>query len=89
MKQAEPAELKRRIEVMSKASALGAHVKHIDVEAGEDGEADCFLRVSLHVDHLAIPQWDEVEPLVDSIEESVDAVDGRVRSAFSMQPDGQ
>jgi hypothetical protein len=82
MKQAELTELQRRIEAVSKASALGARVKHVEVEADEDGEGDPVLRVSLQVEQPESLDWDEVEPLVRSIEESVAAIDERFPSVY-------
>lgn len=80
MKQADLAELERRIEAISKNSAFGSRVKQVEVEADEDGEGGAFLRVLLHLDHSEGLDWDQVEPLVRSIEESVAAVDERFPS---------
>jgi hypothetical protein len=80
MKQAETTELKRRIEAIGRASPLGSRLRHVDVEADEDGEGGSFLRVSLQLEHPETLNWDEVEPLVRSIEESVAAVDERFPS---------
>jgi hypothetical protein len=80
MKQADPAELKCRIEAIIKASPLGSRVTHVDVEPDEDGEGGSFLRVSLQLEHPETLNWDEVEPLISSIEESVAAVDERFPS---------
>ncbi len=78
--QAEISEIKRRIEAVSKASALGARVKKVEVETDEDGEGGAFLRVSLQLESPESLDWDEVEPLVRSIEESVGAIDERFPS---------
>ncbi len=78
--QAEIAELKRRIEAVSRASTLGARVKNVEVEADEDGEAGEFLRVSLQLERRENLDGDEVEPLVRSIEKAVGATDERYPS---------
>jgi hypothetical protein len=80
MKQADLAELKRRVEDISKDSALGSRIKQVEIEADEDGEGGTFLRVLLFVDHSDDLDWDNVEPLVTSIEDSVGAIDERFPS---------
>ena len=78
--QAEIAEIKRRIEAISKASAFGSRVRKVEVEADEDGDGGAFLRVSLQLESPESLDWNEVEPLVRTIEDSVAAIDERFPS---------
>jgi hypothetical protein len=52
------------------------------VEAEADPEGDTFLRVSLELDRTDDLEWDNVEPLVRSIEDAVAAVDDRFPSVY-------
>ncbi len=80
MKLAELSELRRMIETISRESALGNRFRHVEVELDDDGEGGEFLRVSLQLEHPETLNWEDVEPLVRSIETSVAAVDVRFPS---------
>jgi hypothetical protein len=67
---------------MARKSALGPRVRHVEIEADEAVEGGPFLRVMLELDHTDDLQWDSVEPLVRSIEDSVAAVDERFPSVY-------
>jgi hypothetical protein len=70
--------LPHSIEKISRSSALGPRIRRVDVEA--DAEGDAYLRVSLEFDHTDDLEWDNVEPLVRSIEDAVAVVDDRFPS---------
>jgi hypothetical protein len=82
MKQADIAVLQRSIEKISRSSALGTRIRRVGVEAEADPEGDTFLRVSLELDRTDDLEWDNVEPLVCSIEDAVAAVDDRFPSVY-------
>ena len=82
MRQVDIADLRGRIEKISKSSALGARIRQVGVEAKTDAEGDAFLRVSLQLDHTDDLEWDSVEPLIRSIEDAVAAVDDRFPSVY-------
>ena len=63
--------LPHSIEKISRSSALGPRIRRVDVEAEADAEGDAYLRVSLEFDHTDDLEWDNVEPLVRSIEDAV------------------
>jgi len=72
--------LPHSIEKISRSSAPGPQIRRVDVEAEADAEGDAYLRVSLEFDHTDDLEWDNVEPLVRSIEDAVAVVDDRFPS---------
>ena len=80
MRQAEIPELTRLIAALSKASSLGTRIRQVEVEPGEYEDGAPFLRVNLYFDHTDDLEWDIVEPLVTSIEDSVEEIDDRYPS---------
>ncbi len=76
-------ELKRRVEAVTRKSNLASRIRQVEIEAEEDVQAGAaYLRVSLQLDHTDDLEWDKVEPLVRSIEESVAAIDERFPSVY-------
>jgi len=80
MKQATVADLARRIEEVSRSSALGPRVRQVEVEAEDSVEGGAFLRVLLHFEHPDELEWTQAEPLVRSIEDAVAELDERFPS---------
>jgi len=78
MKQAEIPELTRSITGLSKASSLGPSIRQVEVEPGAYEDGAPYLRVWLHFDHNL--EWDMVELLVTSIEDSAEKIDDRYPS---------
>jgi len=80
MKQAEIPELAGLITGLSKASSLGRRIRQVEVEPGEFEDGAPYLRVWLHFDRTRDLTWYIVEPLVTSIEDSVEEIDDRYPS---------
>ncbi len=82
MKHAEISELKRRVEAIAMKSNLAPRIRQVEIDSDEDPEGGPYLRVLLQLDHTDDLEWNEVEPLVRSIEDSVAAVDERFPSVY-------
>jgi hypothetical protein len=75
-------DLKKRIEAIARRSDLGSRIRNVDIDADEDPLGGAFLRVSFVLDQTNDLEWDSVEPLVRSIEDSVAEVDERFPSVY-------
>ena len=82
MKQAEISELQHLIEAVARNSNLAPRIRQVEIDTDPDSDGGAFLRVSLQLDHTDDLEWDMVEPLVRSIEDSVAAVDERFPSVY-------
>ncbi len=82
MKQLEITELTQRIEAIGKASPLASRLKHVKVEAADDGAGTEYLRVILRMERPDTLTWDIVKPLVNAIQDDVLDIDDRFPAVY-------
>jgi hypothetical protein len=82
MKQVDITELTRRIEAIGRASPLAPRLKHVKVEAADDGAGNEYLRVILGMDKPDTLTWEIVGPLVNAIQDDVLEIDDRFPTVY-------
>jgi hypothetical protein len=74
------ATLKQRVIDVARASTLGKQVEDVVLESDRDEGGADFLRVVVYVRHDDQPKYDKLEALLETIEDTVSAVDDRYPS---------
>jgi hypothetical protein len=80
MKQATLSELADRIRQVAEAASIGAQVRGVSVAANDDEAAGDYLQVVIRLTDLAKLKFEDVRPLLRSIEDAVAEVDDRFPS---------
>lgn len=80
MKQANLVQLRDLIANIARESSLGERVRDVVVEAEGDSPGTEFLRVILEMNNLDGLRFDDIKPLLTTIEDAVARVDERFPS---------